>query len=138
MATPTVTVTGTGDAAPPALQSVNIQSTGNDVATVAGFTDNLSGVRFVRVVYNSTTTTQFQECFATLTGGTVTNGTWGCTINFSNVAARGQWILSLQAYDVAGNLRQYARRATDGFLCYQDVGQPQVCQDFGTTDLILQ
>ncbi len=136
--TPTVTVTGTGDAEPPTLQTVNILSAGTSVTTDLGFTDNLSGVKFVRVVYNSTTTTQYQECIATLTGGTVTNGAWGCTINFSSVAARGQWALSIQTYDVAGNLRQYGRRATDGFLCYQDVGQSQVCQDFGVTDLILQ
>ncbi|MBK8245856.1 MAG: hypothetical protein IPK85_00350 [Gemmatimonadetes bacterium] len=138
IANPTVIVTGTGDAAPPALQTVNIQPAGNIVTTNLGFTDNLSGVSFVRVVYNSTTTTQFQECITSLTGGTVTNGTWGCTINFSSLAARGQWILSLQAYDVAGNLRQYYRRPADGFLCYRDVGQNEVCQDFGATDLILQ
>lgn len=138
LANPTIIVTGTGDAAAPDLQSVNIQSVGSNVTTNLGFLDNLSGVGFVRVVYHSTTTTQFQECFASRTSGTITSGTWGCTVAFSSLAARGQWVLSLQVIDVAGNSRQYGRRPADGFLCYTDLGQPSVCQNFGTTDLILQ
>jgi hypothetical protein len=138
IAPPIVQVTSTGDASPPALQSVNIQSNVADVTTALGITDNISGVNFVRVTYVSTQTTQFQECFASRTSGTPTNGTWGCTITFSSLAARGQWVLQVQVFDLAGNVRIYSRRPTDGFLCYVDPGQSQVCQDFGTTDIILQ
>ena len=48
----------------------------------------------------------------------------------------GSWPLSnLQLLDVAGNTRSYFRRATDGFLC---TGSPQVCQDVGDTEVIVQ
>ncbi|MCC6318750.1 MAG: hypothetical protein IT361_13800 [Gemmatimonadaceae bacterium] len=134
---PTVVVTSTGDARPPDLQTVNIASNGPDVTTTLGVIDNLSGVNFLRVQYWSTQTTQFQECFPARFSGTPTNGTWQCTITFSSLAARGQWVLQVQAIDVAGNIRWYSRRSTDGFLCYVDPGQQQVCQDFGTTDIIL-
>ena len=134
---PTVVVTSTGDASPPALQTVNIQQTNQqDVTTTLGFLDNLSGVSSVRVTYQSATSTQFQECFASLNGGTTTNGTWRCTITFSSLSALGQWNLGVQVWDVAGNVRTYTRRQSDGFLCYNDPGQAQVCQNFGTTSII--
>jgi hypothetical protein len=86
----------------------------------------------------SAVTNQFQECFPSLNAGTPTNGTWSCTITFSQFAARGQWFLSVQAFDLAGNSRFYSRRASDGFLCYFDPNAGTVCQDFGPTDLVLQ
>jgi hypothetical protein len=139
VAVPTVLVISAGDGAPPDLQTVSIVSPGpSDVITTLGITDNLSGVSFVRVRYTSTLTTQFQECFPPLTSGSTTNGIWECTITFSQFAARGQWVLSVQLFDIAGNTRFYSRRASDGFLCYADPGQPLVCQDFGTTDIVLQ
>jgi hypothetical protein len=136
---PTISVTSSGDGAPPALVTVGIQSNDDgQVTTTLGITDNLSGTSFVRVTYNSVLTTQFQQCIAQRTTGTPTSGSWACTITFSSLAARGQWILSLEIQDVAGNRRIYSRRPSDGFLCYADPGQSTVCQNFGTTDLVLQ
>ena len=135
---PTIDVTSTGDGIAPSLQSVSITAVEGQVTTSLGITDNLSGVSFVRVIYNSTQTTQFQECFAPRTAGTSTNGTWTCTITFSPLAALGQWVLGVEVMDVAGNRRVYSRRASDGFLCYFDpTTNTQVCADFGDTDLIL-
>ncbi len=134
---PTVKVTSQGDASPPALQSVSITSVPSNVTTALGFLDNQSGVASVQVIYRSTQSSQFQICNATVTSGTPVNGTWGCTITFSSLAAPGQWVLEVQTFDVAGNPRHYFRRATDGFLCYTDPGQATVCQDFGTTDIVL-
>jgi len=135
---PTVEVTSLGDGEPPALQSVNITTIGADVTTSLGLTDNTSGVSHVRVRYTSTLTSQFQECIGILVAGSATNGTWDCTITFSQFAARGQWVLSVQVFDVAGNNRFYFRRASDGFLCYFDQATSmQICQNFGVTDIVL-
>ena len=139
---PTVNVTSTGDGAPPTLQSVAIQAdqggTQGEVTTTLAITDDISGVAFVRVNYTSTTTTQFRECYPPRTSGTATNGSWACSITFSTLAARGQWALNVEVIDVAGNRRFYSRRASDGFLCYFDpTTNSQVCQNFGTTDLVL-
>ena len=140
VAAPEVTVTSTGDGTPPILQSLTIQSPSPaNVTTTLGITDNLSGVTFVRVAYTSTQTTQFRDCYPPRTAGTATNGTWECSITFSSLAARGQWVLSVEVLDVAGNRRYYSRRPSDGYLCYFDsTTNTQVCQDFGDTDLILQ
>jgi hypothetical protein len=135
---PTIQVTSTGDGTAPALETLAVSSTSGQASTTMGLSDNLSGVSFVRVRYNSVLTTQFQECIAPRTLGTSTSGTWACTITFSSLAARGQWTLSLELMDVAGNRRFYSRRASDGFLCYLDTSNVQICKDFGTTDLILQ
>jgi hypothetical protein len=137
IAAPTILVTSTGDAQAPLLQTVNIQSNQSTVTTSLGFLDDLSGVSFARVTYRSTQTTQFIECIAARTSGTPTNGTWSCPVTFSSLAARGQWVLSVQVFDVAGNNRFYSRRPTDGQLCYFLPGTGSVCQDFGTTDLVL-
>jgi hypothetical protein len=134
---PTVQVTSQGDASPPALQTVSITSGPSTATTTLGFLDNLSGVSSVTVLYRSTQSSQFQTCIATRTTVTPVNGTWACTITFSSLAAPGQWGLELYTFDVAGNPRNYYRRAADGFLCYTDPGQATVCQDFGTTDILL-
>jgi hypothetical protein len=139
---PTVQVSSAGDSEPPALQGLTITSnqsgTQTSVTTSLAITDNLSGGSFVRVRYQSTAANQFQECFAALSSGNITNGSWSCTLNFSQFAARGQWVLQVEIRDRAGNMRFYSRRSTDGFLCFFDPAQGTVCQDFGSTDLILQ
>lgn len=135
---PIVRVVGSGDGQAPSLQALAISAVGRDVTTSLDLTDDLSGVSFVRVRYSSTQTTQYQECFAPRSAGTPTAGTWDCTISFPDFAASGQWVLQLQVRDLAGNERWYYRRATDGFLCYYDqTTQAQICQDFGSTDIIL-
>ena len=135
---PVVRVVGAGDGSPPDLQSLTITPSGRDVTTDLGITDDLAGVSFARVQYLSATTGQSQECFASLASGSQTNGTYSCTISFPDFAASGQWTLTLQLVDSAGNERWYYRRASDGFLCYWDPSTTtQVCQDFGSTDLIL-
>lgn len=136
---PTVEVTGAGDGQPPALQTLGIVADEGNVTTTLGITDDVSGTSWVLVTYTSVLTNQYQQCWAGRTAGTATDGTWSCTIAFSQFAARGQWILSLTVWDVAGNSRGYSRRATDGFLCHYDPATlTQVCQDFGDTDLVLQ
>jgi hypothetical protein len=137
VASPTVEVTSLGDNEPPTLQALGIVANQADVATSLDFTDNISGVSYAWVTYTSTQASQFQQCFTSLTAGTPMNGTWACTINFPQFAARGQWVLSLTVVDVAGNVRYYYRRATDGYLCYYDPSAGTVCQDFGDTDIIL-
>lgn len=136
---PTVTVTSAGDGEAPLLQSVAIAATNADVHTTLGLTDNLAGATYAIVIYSSVSANQSQNCYASRTAGTPANGTYACQITFSQFAARGQWVLSLQLYDAAGNVRYYNRRASDGYLCYLPPGGgAQVCQDFGTTDLRLQ
>ena len=69
----------------------------------------------------------------------VLNDSFDCQITFSQYAALGQWELRLTLWDMAGNLRTYCRRASDGYLCYKPTGGgAQICQNFGTTDLVLQ
>ena len=135
---PTVEVIGAGDSEPPALVGLGIALDGSDVVTTMPFTDNISGVSRVSVSYSSTETTQFQLCEASLTGGTPQGGVWACTISFPQFAALGQWVVRIFARDAAENTRSYFRRASDGFLCYNDPDIGQVCQDFGDTDIILQ
>jgi hypothetical protein len=136
---PTVEVVSLGDGeAPTLLAPLDIDASGADVVTTMQIRDDPSGVRSVSVTYSSTTTTQQQTCFASRTEGTPQDGTWACAISFSEFAARGQWVPSISVSDVAGNNRYYARRASDGFLCYSDPGTGPVCEDFGDTDIILQ
>ena len=139
VASPTILVTSAGDNEAPRLQSLSLTENTPDVTTTMTVTDNASGVWYIYVRYGSTTSSQGQDCYAGLTAGTTTNGTWSCTITFSQYAVLGQWILSLALYDVAGNARYYYRRVSDGYLCYDDqsTGTP-VCQNFGDTDLVLQ
>lgn len=139
LAPPTVVVSSAGDAEPPELQSVAVAATNADVTTTVGITDNITGAASVVVYYFSATTSQYQLCAASRIAGSATNGTYACQITFSQFAARGQWSLQLQLWDGAGNQRTYFRRASDGYMCYTPVGGgAQVCQDFGTTDLVLQ
>jgi hypothetical protein len=134
-----VEVVSLGDGEPPTLlPPLGIAATGSDVVTTMRIRDLLSGVRYVSVTYFSTTTTQRQGCFASLTEDTRLEGTWACTISFPELAASGQWVPSISVSDVAGNNRYYSRRASDGFLCYNDPVTGQVCQDFGDTDIILE
>jgi hypothetical protein len=136
---PTVQVASAGDGEAPSLASVVIAVNQSDVVTTTLVTDAISGVSFVRVRYSSIETTQFQECFALLEAGTPNAGSWSCTVSFSEFAAKGQWVLSVEVRDVAGNSRFYSRRASDGYLCYFDPDAgTNVCQDFGDTDLILE
>src|SRR5690606_38941042 len=107
-----------GDGEAPLLQSVAIAATNADVHTTLGLTDNLAGATYAIVIYSSVSANQSQNCYASRTAGTPANGTYACQITFSQFAARGQWVLSLQLYDAAGNVRYYNRRASDGYLCY--------------------
>jgi hypothetical protein len=135
---PTVNVTAGGDAEPPVLQSLTISAIGNTVIMTANVTDNTSGVTLVQFHLNHMTVSQQQNCFATRTAGTTTNGTWTCTLNFSEFAALGQWRVEVFVRDLANNTRFYSRRASDGWLCYFPVGGgAQVCQNFGPTDIII-
>lgn len=139
MTPPTVIVTSAGDAEAPTLQSLAIAATNADVQTALTVTDNLTGTTTVYVSYSSTTANQTQTCYAGRTAGTATNGSYACQVTFSQFAARGQWVLSLQLWDAAGNVRYYYRRASDGYMCHTPTGGgAAVCQDFGTTDLRLQ
>ncbi|MCU0648510.1 MAG: hypothetical protein MUF00_10975 [Gemmatimonadaceae bacterium] len=139
IATPTIVVTGTGDGSGPDLQTLTIAANGPTVTTTLGLIDIPSGVQRALVIYRSVTTTQNRSCFAARTAGTINNGTFACPITFDSLSARGQWVISLELFDVAGNRRIYNRRAADGFLCYQDPGMPSpICRDFGTSDLILR
>jgi hypothetical protein len=134
VASPTVLVTGTGDAEAPQLQSLSIVSVGADLTTSLGVTDNISGVSRVRALYQSAVTTQFRECEGVLVGGSTTNGTWNCLITFSQFAARGQWHLNVvEVWDAAGNMRRYSRAGAQ--LCDFVTS---TCRDFGPLDLILQ
>jgi hypothetical protein len=136
---PTVQVTAGGDAAPPQLQSLDITTFGTTVTFTAGVTDNISGASQVRFLLNSVAAPgQVQNCFAARTAGTATNGTWTCSLTFSQFAALGQWLVQVEVRDIAGNVRFYGRRASDGFLCYTPVGGgASVCQDFGDTDIVI-
>jgi hypothetical protein len=136
---PTIQVTSGGDNDPPQLQSFSISVIGATVMFTAGITDNLSGVDLVQLNLSSVAAPgQFQQCFASRTGGTATNGTFTCSLTLSQFAARGEWIVQPTLRDVAGNLRFYSRRAADGFLCYTPVsGGAQVCQNFGDTSFIV-
>ncbi len=137
---PTVIVTSTGDGQAPLLQSVSIAATNNDVATTLGITDDIMGVSSVTIRYISQVApSQYQDCYAPRTAGTATNGSFSCTITFSQFAARGLWSIAVYVWDAAGNFRYYYRRQSDGYLCYNPTGGgAAVCQDFGTTDLRLQ
>lgn len=136
---PTVTVTSAGDAEAPMLQSVAISATNADVNTTLDISDNLTGTATAWVFYFSATSNQYQQCLAIRAAGTATNGTYACQITFSQFAARGLWALQLQLWDAAGNQRTYTRRAADGYMCYTPPGGgASVCQNFGTTDLVLQ
>ncbi|MGD8277771.1 MAG: hypothetical protein PVH00_07085, partial [Gemmatimonadota bacterium] len=139
VAAPTVQVTSAGDSEAPFLQSLSISANGPDVTTTLDATDDITGLSYAYVAFASATSSQTNYCYGTLVSGTTTNGTWSCDITFSQYAAIGQWILSIQLHDGAGNYRYYYRRAADGYLCYYDqTSSTQICQDFGDTDIILQ
>jgi hypothetical protein len=137
---PTIEIISAGDGeAPFLLAPLSIQLSGSDVVTSPLVTDDVSGVSYVSIWYNSAVSTQYQVCNATLTAGTINAGSWQCTITFPEFAALGQWVVSIQVADRAGNSRYYSRRASDGFLCYFDqAAGTQVCADFGDTDIVLQ
>jgi hypothetical protein len=136
---PTVQVTGAGDAEPPQLLSLSGSAIGTTVTLSATITDNLSGANFLQFDLSSVAAPgQIQRCFATLSTGTPTNGTWTCTLTFSQFSALGQWTIGVFLRDVAGNVRSYFRRPADGFLCYVPVGGGSaVCQSFQDTDIII-
>jgi len=136
---PEIAVTGSGDSNAPLLSTFEILAAGSTVTTRFRFIDNLSGVRSVSVLYQSTAAPQqIQGCGLNLTTP-VLDLTSECAITFNAAAASGQWLLLwLDVSDAVLNQRRYTRRAADGFLCYVDsASQTQICEDYGDTDLML-
>ena len=80
------------------------------------------------------TTSQVESCSASLTAGTSNNGTWQCSITFSQFAAPGDWVLSfLRLVDRSSNSRTYRGNVDeDGTLCYSTPAG-DVCENFGNT-----
>ena len=138
IAQPTVEVGGMGDADPPTLEGYALSVTDNEVTITVDVTDPGSGVSVVQISYRSQVANQSEFCTASLTAGTRENGTWSCTITFSEFAARGEWRPTVFTRDGAFNTRNYQRGSADGLLCYFDAMGAEVCQDFGDTDIILE
>jgi hypothetical protein len=135
---PVVDVTSLGDNQGPLIQAMTLSSTNADATVALDLTDDLSGFSFGWVTFSSTTSSQYEQCYLPAPGGPSTTVSTTCTVTFSQYAARGQWVMSLYLYDLAGNVRSYFRRAADGYLCYRDAQGQDVCQDFGDSDVVLR
>ncbi len=134
VAAPTVEVTGVGDDEPPVLGSLGLNVVGPTVTITLEATDNLSGTNEVIVQFDHPETFQSELCFASLTAGTSNDGTWQCSITFSEFAAQGDWVLSfLTLVDASSNRRLHRGNVDeDGVLCYSTPAG-DVCEDFGNT-----
>ncbi len=137
----TVDVTSISDLNAPLLTQFQLSVVDATVTVTTTVTEDVSGTTRMDVSFRSAIApSQFQGCqaFAPLAGDAI-NGTWECLFTLPQFAATGSWpLFLLRLRDAAGNLRRYTRRASDGFLCYDDGAGGQVCTGFGDTEFIVQ
>ena len=103
------TVAPTITALTPDRSALNTVSAADSVVFTVAVTDNLAGTEWVSASYRSPSGNGYRYCSSyVLAGGTATNGSYQCVMQWPRYSEAGTWRLNyLGARDSAGNERYY-------------------------------